>query len=233
MGAPEHIRDRLALVLDYSTLADAEAVAVRLAPWFGVAKVGLELFSAAGPDAVAAMADHGFRVFADLKLHDIPNTVGQAARVLGRHGASMVTLHTSGGVPMLRAGVKGLLEGAAEAGLPAPIPLGVTVLTSDPEASAKLLGERVGRAVEAGCGGVVCAAADLPAVSAVAPGLLTVVPGIRFAGGDTHDQSRVSTPAAAIAAGAGLLVIGRAVTGAPDPEAAAERIVSEVGSALR
>src|SRR5256885_11909205 len=100
-------RDRLALALDVDDLVAAGRLLRELKPWFGVAKVGLELFSAAGPDAVLAAADEGYDVFLDLKLHDIPNTVGRAARVLGALGASYLTLHASGGVPMLIAGVEG------------------------------------------------------------------------------------------------------------------------------
>src|SRR5207253_10466333 len=100
--------------------------------WFGVVKVGLELFTAAGPAAVEKLAAPDRRVFLDLKLHDIPTTVGKAARQVGRLGAGYVTLHAAGGVDMLRAGVDGLAAGAAEAGLDRPVALGVTLLTSDP-----------------------------------------------------------------------------------------------------
>jgi orotidine-5'-phosphate decarboxylase len=221
-------RDRLALALDVDDLAVAVALADRLHPWFGVVKVGLELFTAAGPAAVEALAAPGRRVFLDLKLHDIPTTVGKAARQVGRLGAGYVTLHTAGGVDMLRAGVDGLEAGAAEAGFDRPVALGVTVLTSDPDASA--FPARLDVAVAGGCGGVVCSVRELPAVlryrgtppnPRVGSRLLAVVPGIRLPGGATHDQARVGTPAEAIAAGADLLVVGRAVTGAPDPEAAA------------
>jgi len=221
-------RDRLALALDVDDLAVAVALADRLHPWFGVVKVGLELFTAAGPAAVEALAAPGRRVFLDLKLHDIPTTVGKAARQVGRLGAGYVTLHTAGGVDMLRAGVDGLEAGAAEAGFDRPMALGVTVLTSDPDASA--FPARLDAAVAGGCGGVVCSVRELPAVlryrgtppnPRVSSRLLAVVPGIRLPGGAAHDQARVGTPAEAIAAGADLLVVGRAVTGAPDPEAAA------------
>ena len=113
------------------------------APWFGVAKVGLELYSAAGPDAITALADLGFDVFADLKLHDIPTTVGRAARVLGALGARYLNVHAAGGAAMLRAGVEGLREGAAGAGLPEPVPLGGHGPHQRPEAPTHLLAERV------------------------------------------------------------------------------------------
>ncbi len=228
-AVPAEVRSRLALVLDVDDLDDAATLATRLAPWFGVAKVGLELYAAAGPRAVERLRSLGYDVFLDLKLHDIPTQVGRAATVLGRLGVAYLTLHTSGGEPMLAAGVEGLAAGAASAGLVAPVALGVTVLTSDLEAPAALLSERVGRAVAAGCGGVVCAASDLPHVRAAGPGLRTVVPGIRLAGTDADDQARPATPGAAIAAGASLLVIGRTVTHSSDPEASAAAVAAEVG----
>ena len=126
---------------------------------------------------------------------------------------------------MLRAGVDGLAAGAAEAGFDRPVALGVTVLTSDPDASA--FPGRLDAAVAGGCGGVVCSVRELPAVKERSR-LLAVVPGIRLPGGPSHDQARVGTPAEAIAAGADLLVIGRAVTGAPDPEAAAAALAAAV-----
>ena len=188
-------------------------------------KVGLQLFTAHGKRAVDIVRRHGGKVFLDLKLHDIPTTVGKAARQVGRLGAGYVTLHAAGGVDMLRAGVDGLAAGAAEAGLDRPVALGVTVLTSDPDASA--FPGRLDAAVAGGCGGVVCSVRELPAVKERSR-LLAVVPGIRLPGGPSHDQARVGTPAEAIAAGADLLVIGRAVTGAPDPEAAAAALAAAV-----
>jgi orotidine-5'-phosphate decarboxylase len=232
MTVDERVRRRLAIALDVDDLIAAQRLARRLAPWFGIAKVGLELYSASGPDAIVSLGDRGFDVFCDLKLHDIPNTVERAGRVLGAVGASYLTLHTAGGVDMVRAGVEGLREGAEAGGWPPPTGLGVTVLTSEGEAAADRLERAVATAVAGGCGGVVCAAADLPLVRRSAPGLLTVVPGIRPAGSDPHDQGRVATPAEAGAAGADILVIGRAVTSAADPEAAAAAIAEELANAL-
>jgi orotidine-5'-phosphate decarboxylase len=213
------VRDRLALALDVDDLAAAVALADRLHPWFGVVKIGLELFTAAGPAAVEKLARSDRRVFLDLKLHDIPTTVEKAARLVGRLGVGYVTLHTAGGVDMLRAGVDGLEAGAVDAGVDdRPVALGVTVLTSDPDASAFPV--RLAAAADGGCGGVVCSVRELPMVKERSR-LLAVVPGIRLPGGATHDQARVGSPAEAIAAGADLLVVGRAVTAASDPEAAA------------
>jgi orotidine-5'-phosphate decarboxylase len=225
-------RDRLALALDVDDLVVALRLARRLRPWFGVAKVGLELFGAAGPETVSALTAEGYRVFLDLKLHDIPTTVQRATRVLGGLGVALATAHTQGGEAMLRAAVSGMAEGAAAAGGPTPCVLGVTVLTSDTDAPAGVLAARSTLAAAAGCGGLVCAAADLAVTRAAAPGLLTVVPGIRPSGTSTDDQARAATPAAAMAAGADILVIGRAVTGAEDPEAMAAAVLDEVASSM-
>ena len=222
------LRDRLALSLDVDDLVIAQRLARQLKPWFGVAKVGLELFAAAGPEAVTTMMDEGYDVFLDLKLHDIPTTVRKAARVIGAFGARYLTLHAHGGPVMLRHGVDGLRDGAEAAGLPAPIALAVTILTSDADAPPHILGRRVAAAVEGGCGGVICAAADIHEVKELAPRMLAVVPGIRLAHHDPHDQARVSTPKSALAAGADLLVVGRAVTAAPDPAKAAAELVASI-----
>jgi orotidine-5'-phosphate decarboxylase len=224
-----NLRDRLALALDVDDVVEAARLARELHEHFGVAKIGAELYAASGPDAVTTIAACGYRIFLDLKLHDIPNQVGKAARVLGALGVSYLTMHASGGVPMLRAGVEGLSEGAARAGLDPPVALGVTVLTSDDGAPPHVFGNRVATAVEARCGGIVCAASDVREAKQLAPNLITVVPGIRMAGGDAHDQARPGTPAEAIAAGADLLVIGRAVTGAKDRVGAAKELTESLG----
>jgi orotidine-5'-phosphate decarboxylase len=221
-------RDRLVLALDVDDLVVALRLARQLQPWFGVAKVGLELFSASGPDAVSAVADLGYDVFLDLKLHDIPTTVRRAARVIGALGASYLTLHARSGPTMLRAGVEGLREGAEAAGLPHPVALAVTILTSDGDAPAHILGHRVAAAVEAGCGGLVLAASDVREAKQLAPRLLMAVPGIRMASSDAHDQARPATPRQAVDGGADLLVVGRAVTAAADPPAAAAALTASL-----
>jgi orotidine-5'-phosphate decarboxylase len=171
-------------------------------------------------------------VFLDVKLHDIPDTVYGTSTVLGSLGVRYLTVHAAGGEAMLQAAVKGLSEGANEAGLPTPMTLAVTALTSEPNASPELLNERLAPALAAGCGGIVCAAADLSVIKAVAPDIVTVVPGIRPAGVPSHDQGRVATPADAIRNGADMLVIGRAVTEADNPAEAAEAIAAEVAQAI-
>jgi orotidine-5'-phosphate decarboxylase len=226
----DEVRRRLALALDVDDLDTARRMASELAPWIGVAKIGLELYAAAGPGAVRALRADGFDVFLDAKLHDIPNTVGRAARVLGRLGIAYLNLHAAGGVDMLAAGVQGMVDGAAEAGAEAPTPIAVTVLTSDPDASA--FDARLRAAIESGCRGVVCSVRELPRVRAAAPDFVTIVPGVRMAGSDVNDQARIGTPGAVAAAGADVLVIGRTVTAAADPRVAAQRLHDEVATAL-
>jgi orotidine-5'-phosphate decarboxylase len=223
-------RNRLVLALDVDDLVEALRLGKRLQPYFATAKVGLELFSASGPDAVSAMADLGYDVFLDLKLHDIPTTVRKAARVIGAFGVSYLTLHARSGPVMLRAGVEGLAEGAERAGLPHPVALAVTVLTSDGDAPAHILGHRVAAAVEAGCGGLILAAADVHEAKQLAPRMLAVVPGIRMPSSDSHDQARPATPGDAVGLGADLLVIGRMVTEARDPVAAAAALTESLES---
>lgn len=224
------VRRRLAISLDVDDMVEATRLAREMRPWFGVAKVGLELYSAVGPDVVAPLREMGYEVFVDVKLHDIPTTVQKAARVLGSLGASYVTMHAFGGRDMLRAGDQGLRDGAAAAGLDAPTSLAVTILTSDGDAPAHILGKRLTVAMEAGCGGVVCAASDLEEARTFAPAMTKVVPGIRLAGAPTNDQKRAATPAEAASQGADLLVIGRTVTQAPDRAAAAAAVAAEVAA---
>jgi len=221
-------RDQLVLALDVDDLVPALRLARQLQPWFRTAKVGLELFSASGPDAVTAVTDLGYDVFLDLKLHDIPTTVRKAARVIGALGATYLTLHARSGPIMLRAGVEGLTEGAEAAGLPRPFALAVTILTSDGDAPPHILGHRVAAAVESGCVGMVVAAADVHEAKQLAPRLLAVVPGIRMPTSDAHDQARPATPRHALSVGADLLVIGRTVTDARDPAAAAAALTESM-----
>lgn len=226
--APAEVRAKLAVALDLDDSVAALRLARELQPWFGVAKVGLELYSASGPDVVGALTEMGYDVFCDLKFHDIPTTVGKAARVIGSLGASYLNFHAQGGTAMLRAGVDGFLSGAADAGLEAPTALAVTILTSDGDAPAHILSKRVQAALESGCGGIVCAASDVVEAKQYGPRLTAVVPGIRLAGGATHDQARAATPEAAISAGADVLVIGRTVTHADDPAAAAAAVAASI-----
>jgi orotidine-5'-phosphate decarboxylase len=227
-GAPDEVRRHLALALDVDDLVPALRLARDLRPWFGTMKVGLELYSAAGPEAVTSLVDLGVDVFCDLKLHDIPNTVGRAARVIGALGARYLTVHAAGGPSMVRAGVEGLREGAARAGAAEPTALCVTVLTSEPEATTHLLRQRVAAGLDGGCQGFVCAAPDLATVRQLVPTAVLVTPGIRPEGSPVDDQGRVATPRAALDDGADLLVVGRPITRAADPVAAARALVASL-----
>ena len=227
-GLPASLREKMALALDVDDLVHANRLARDLKPWFGVVKIGLELYTAAGPDAIGAMVDQGLDVFLDLKLHDIPTTVNKAAKVAGALGVSYLTMHAHGGAAMLRAGAEGLAQGASNAGLAPPTALAITVLTSDDNAPDHIVPNRLRLAIEAGCGGIVCSAADLKSIGQLAPRIVRVTPGIRAAGADRHDQPKAVTPKQALDAGADLLVIGRAVTIADDPAAAARGLFAEL-----
>lgn len=202
-------------------------------------KVGMTLFYAHGPSIVSRLRDAGFAVFLDLKLHDIPHQVEGAARSVAGLGAGMLTVHASGGGEMIAAAVRGARAGAAAVGLEPPTILAVTVLTSMDDAGLRHIGvsmpssEQVpllgGIAMDAGAGGVVCSpleAADMRRL--LGPDALVVTPGVRPAWAARGDQSRILTPAEALAAGASHLVVGRPVTGAAEPLAAARRIIAEI-----
>ena len=228
--ATEDIRLRLALALDFDDLDTARRTAAALAPWIGVAKIGLELYAAAGPEAITVLRRDGFRVFLDAKLHDIP-TRSVVRRASSAGSASpYLNLHASGGEAMLKAGVEGMAAGAAEAGVEAPVPIAVTVLTSDADASA--FEHRLRLAIASGCRGVVCSVREIADVRRAAPDFVTIVPGVRFADTDDHDQARVGRPGEVAAAGADLLVVGRTVTAAHRPEDAAKRFYDEVATAV-
>jgi orotidine-5'-phosphate decarboxylase len=222
----DELRNKLCVALDVDDLVIAVRIAKELSPWFGVAKVGLELYTAAGPDAVGALMGLGYDVFLDLKMYDIPTTVEKASRVLGALGVTYATYHAQGGMDVLRAGGEGLRAGASDADLPEPKPLAITVLTSDKDAPEHVMPKRVMQAVEAGMAGLVCGPMDVKDAKQYAPRLLGVTPGIRPDGVDHHDQVRVATPKVALDNGSDLLVIGRAVTLADDRAAAADAIVS-------
>ena len=220
-------RRRLAVALDIESPDDALALAKEVAPSFGVAKVGYELYAAAGPGIVEPLRAFDMDVFLDLKLHDIPTTVSRGARILGRLGAKYLNFHAAGGEAMLRAGVEGFASGASDAGHEAPVALGVTVLTSD-QPDSDLLLQRAAAAATAGCKGVVCAASDITDVRGVFKGAVTMVPGIRIAGTAIDDQVRVATPAEAFALGADVIILGRSVTRADDPGAVAAELVASL-----
>jgi orotidine-5'-phosphate decarboxylase len=224
-------RARIIVALDAPTSADALAVVRQLSPHAGLFKIGLQLFVAAGPGIVRAVRAEGGRVFLDLKLHDIPNTVARAVESAGSLGAEMLTIHLSGG--------RAMIEAALRAAAPETLLLGITVLTSAEEATLREIGvdgameEQVLRlaalGVEAGIGGVVASPHELTALRAAHRSKIKIVtPGIRPAGSAMGDQKRTMTPAEALAGGADFLVIGRPITAAPDPRAALEQIVADV-----
>ena len=231
-------RRRIAVALDEAGRERLLALARRVAPEVGVLKVGLEAFCAHGPalvTEVAALAP----VFLDLKLHDIPNTVGGAAAAAARTGAAILNVHAGGGREMMRAAGERAREAAASASLPAPKVIAVTILTSLDAAALAEVGlsgtprEAALRlallAKAAGLDGVVCSPEEIEAIrAACGPEFLLVVPGIRPAGSAAADQKRIATPAAAARAGADLLVIGRPITGAANPAAAARAIAAEI-----
>ncbi|HSK23740.1 MAG TPA: orotidine-5'-phosphate decarboxylase [Egicoccus sp.] len=223
--------DRLVVALDVPTLDEARTLAATLAGHVGWFKVGLELFTAHGPEAVEAIRGFG-PVFLDVKLHDIPTTVERAARRIADLGVGLLTVHASGGPTMIRAAVEGLGGGGRV--------LAVTVLTSmsdddlarvNQPGAATQVPHLATTAVDAGAPGLVCAPRDLAAVrTAVGPQPLVVTPGIRPTGGGDDDHARAATPAAAVADGADLLVVGRPITRADDPVAAADAIAAEVAT---
>jgi len=218
----------LIVALDVSDLDAAWALAERLHGEAGVLKVGLELFAARGPEAVTRLRGFG-PIFLDVKLHDIPNTVEGAARNCARLGIAMMTVHALGGEAMVKAAVRGATRGADDAGHAVPMVLAVTVLSS-------LAGEGLAspsslafEAVAAGASGVVVSGEDVAQVHEVlGPNACLVVPGIRPAGSNGHDQVRILTPEEAVERGADYLVVGRPITESPDPAGVARAIVATV-----
>lgn len=231
-------RDRLIVALD----ADPETVlrmALELKGHVGWMKVGMTLFYQAGPQIVSDVLAMGYRVFLDLKIHDIPHQARGAARAVAGLGAQMLTVHAWGGSEMIAAAVEGAGEGALEAGIPAPAILAVTVLTSLDDEALTSLGVAnpssvqvpmlARAAIEAGAGGIVCSPLEAGAVrEAIGSGPLIVTPGVRPAGVAASDQSRVATPAEAVRLGATHLVVGRPITESHDRAAAADDIVAEM-----
>jgi orotidine-5'-phosphate decarboxylase len=225
------------VALDFPAAAPALELAARLSPELCRLKVGKELFTRCGPALVEQLQQRGFEIFLDLKFHDIPNTVAGAVRAAAELGVWMVNVHAGGGRRMMTAAAEAL-QGFSTP----PLLIGVTVLTSLSDADLAELGyaesahQRVLRlaalARDSGLDGVVCSAMEAPQLrQAHGAAFCLVTPGIRLAGDDAGDQRRVVTPAQAIAGGADYLVIGRSVTGAPDPLAALRRVRDELSGA--
>jgi len=230
---------RIIVALDVPDAAAALALAARLDASKCSLKVGKELFTATGPGLVRELAGRGFRVFLDLKFHDIPNTVAQACAAATRLGVWMLNVHASGGAAMMAAARDAVGRTAGEAGLPRPLLIAVTVLTSLSAGDLAAIGVnaspeeqvlRLARLTQAqGLDGVVCSAREAAALKrALGPGFTLVTPGIRPEGSAANDQARVMTPPQAIAAGADHLVIGRPIAAAPDPQAALDAILASI-----
>ena len=224
-------RDRLIVALDFPSQAKALALVAALGDSVSFYKIGLELYTACGPAVVEAVAASGAQVFLDLKLHDIPNTVAKAVAATGELGVKLLTLHLSGGRAMLEAAVKAKPPGLSL--------LGVTVLTSATEETLRETGvaaavaEQVLRlgvlGKEAGVDGLITSPQEVATLrEKLGNDVLLVTPGVRPAWASADDQKRFTTPAAAVAAGADYLVIGRPITAAADPRAAVEKIVAEL-----
>jgi len=234
-------RERIFVALDTPDVERARILVRSLEGRVGGFKLGLELFTSHGPELIGEIRDRGGLVFLDLKFHDIPNTVAGAAGAAARLGVSFFTLHACGGPKMIRRGVDAAARGAAQAGLEAPVALAVTVLTSHDDDELGLVGLQgpceaavlrlAALARDAGAGGLVCSPLEVASVREAFPAGVLVVPGIRPGGlsaGGGDDQSRTATPATAVRLGADRLVIGRPITRADDPPAAAEAIAEEI-----
>jgi orotidine-5'-phosphate decarboxylase len=225
-------RDRLIVALDVQDAATARTMVDRLAGHVGMFKIGSQIFTAAGPDFVREVIARGEKVFLDLKFHDIPNTVAGAVSSAGQLGVSLVDVHALGGKAMLEAAVGALPAMGIRL-------IAITILTSHDEETLASIGvtgsvaDCVRRlavlAREAGADGVVASPQEVaPVREACGRDFLIVTPGIRPAGSARGDQARTATPAAAVAAGADYIVVGRPILEAPDPAAAADAIVREL-----
>lgn len=237
-GEGRHIDPKVIVALDYPDAKSALALADRLSPSECRLKVGKELFTAAGPDLVKQLAKMGFPVFLDLKFHDIPNTVAAACRAAADLGVWMLNVHASGGRKMMEAAKEAIDQSAHK-----PLLIAVTVLTSMDEAGLRETGvdrrpaEQVkhlaGLARQSGLDGVVCSAQEAAELHATfGEGFVLVTPGIRPAGTNAGDQSRIMTPASAVSAGSDYLVVGRPITQAEDPLAALRTINQEIEKEL-
>jgi orotidine-5'-phosphate decarboxylase len=234
--------DKIIIALDVETLEQARELVTSLSGTVGAFKIGKQLYTRCGPEAVEMVHAAGERVFLDLKYHDIPTTVAKAGCEAARMGVFIFNLHALGGSAMIAETVKAVHEIADKAGTPAPIILAVTVLTSMAETDLSEIGihdpveqvvVRLARLAQgAGADGVVASAREIGMIKqACGPDFIVLTPGIRPAASEQDDQKRTVTPARAVQAGADFLVIGRPVTQAPDPRAAALTIASELDAA--
>lgn len=237
------MRERIIVALDVENEHEALALADQLRDYAGAFKVGLQLYGRAGPPIVRSLTEDGHKVFLDLKFHDIPNTVGQAAEAAVDTGAFMINFHAAGGRRMLEAAVTAAGNRAKLLNRPAPLLIGVTVLTS--LSGEELLETGLSRTVEeqvaalaclcqeAGLDGVVASARETPVIrKACGRNFLVVTPGIRPVWAADNDQRRVVTPKEALKLGADYLVVGRPITAAPSPREAAARLLAELAGEI-
>jgi orotidine-5'-phosphate decarboxylase len=233
------MRNPIIAALDVPSAEQAWKLAEQIAPAVGAFKIGKELFVAAGPDIVRRVRATGASVFLDLKFHDIPNTVAKAVASATRLDVQMLTIHTSGGLEMMRAAEKSAQDTAKTLGRQPPLVLGVTVLTSMDNATLSEIGlqsdteKQVSRlaqlAVKAGLRGLVCSPLEIAGLREILPAEIQLVtPGIRTGAEKADDQKRTLTPREAMAAGANWLVIGRPIYAAENPRAAAEKILESL-----
>ena len=237
-NGPNAVKDRLIVALDVSSAAEAQTLVSAIGESAQIYKVGKQLFTAEGPQVVRDLVASGRKVFLDLKFHDIPNTVGHAVAEAAKLNVSMMTIHASGGLKMMKAAAEAANSSAAK-----PMILAVTVLTSFTEEDLTEIGlsggigpqvlRLAGMARMAGCGGIVTSAHEAASIRReLGSGFAIVTPGIRPMGADVGDQARIVTPADAMRAGVSHIVVGRPITGAPKPAEAAKAIIEEMAAAL-
>ena len=244
MAAPRTLKTPIFTALDTAEVSQATALAAKLADTSGGLKLGLEFFAAHGPKGVKEVQSASdLPIFLDLKLHDIPNTVAGAMRAVCQLGVYMTTVHAAGGRGMMEAAVKSANDTAHEFPVQRPLIIAVTVLTSFDADDLKSVGvgaavtDQVRRLAEvaqrSGVDGIVCSPLEVALLRAdLGPGIKIITPGVRPAWAAANDQKRIMTPEQALAAGADYLVIGRPITGAADPAAAAARIALEIAPHL-
>lgn len=232
-------KERLIVALDVDTKEEVEFLVNELKDEIGMFKIGLQLYSSLGNEIIKFIKERGGRIFLDLKLHDIPNTVEETARVLTKEGVDMMNIHSQGGYEMMKSAKEISVKTALEMGIKEPLLIAVTILTSlgDEEVakigyvkSSKDMVEHLGKLTkEAGLDGVVCSPLEAGIIKkACGEGFITVTPGVRPLGEDAGDQKRITTPKKAIEGGSTYIVVGRPITKAKNVKEAARNIVAEI-----
>ncbi len=232
----DNIKREVIIACDFSSKEDVNAFLAKMGEAKPYLKIGMELFYKEGPAMVSELKSRGYKIFLDLKLHDIPNTVYKAMRNLGRLGVDITNVHAAGGIKMMEYALKGLTEGSQEAGYERARLIAITQLTSTDERTLKeellisvplkdTVKAYAENARKAGLDGVVCSAHEAGIIKDL--GLISVTPGIRLQGDSADDQKRVATPALAKEWGSTYIVVGRSITGAADPLAAYKECVKE------